>query len=40
MAGVIDQFFKVNGAARDADNNKLHNEKNTTTNKRSMIRYA
>jgi hypothetical protein len=30
MAGVIDQFFKVNGVARDADNNKLNNEKNTT----------
>ena len=27
MAGVIDHFFKVNGAARDTDNNKLHNEK-------------
>jgi hypothetical protein len=27
---VIDQFFfKVNGAARDTDNNKLHNEKTT-----------
>jgi hypothetical protein len=25
---VIDQFFfKVNGAARDINNNKLHNEK-------------
>ena len=27
MAGVIDQFFQVNGAACDTDNNKLHNEK-------------
>ena len=26
-------FFKVNGAARDTDNNKLHNEK-TTKDKR------
>ena len=36
MARVIDQ---LNGAARDIDNNKLHDEKNTTTNKRSNIRY-
>jgi hypothetical protein len=28
MARVIDQFvFNINGAARDTDNNKLHNEK-------------
>jgi hypothetical protein len=28
MARVIDQFvFCFNGAARDTDNNKLHNEK-------------
>ena len=35
MPEVIDQlfFFKVNGAARDTDNNKLHNEK-TTKDKR------
>ena len=27
MAGVINQFFKVNGAAHDTSNNKLPNEK-------------
>jgi hypothetical protein len=35
MPEVIDQlfFFKVNGAARDTDNNKLHNEKTTKDKK-------
>jgi hypothetical protein len=34
MAQVIDHFFlKVNGAAHDTDNNKLHNEKTSQLTK-------